>query len=950
MAEDTPTLGAPPQVQDRFGRIAVQLGFITAEQLDEAVSVQRAAAKAGFRKRLGDILVKKGYLTPDQVQRILNGQTADSKSNRVGDYDILSKLGEGGMGAVYKAKQRGIDRTVALKILSSKLAKDSEFRERFIREARAVAKLNHPNIVAGIDVGSDKGVYYFAMEFVDGESLGHRLQRKGGKLPEKEALEYTRQVALALHHAHTHGLLHRDVKPENILIDKESQTKLADLGLARSARTDDDANLTSAGMAVGTPYYISPEQARGMSDLTPGTDLYSLGATLFHLVTGKHVFEGPTGAVIMAKHVAEEPPDPRDECPELSKRTALIIKRLLEKEPKERFKDGQALADDLSSAIEACESSRQKQPVKGITTKEREPVAVEDAAEGAATTNIRAPRVTRRRRETDVSGGLLAVLGIVAGLALVLMFVFPPSSGAHSYPSTSKSKTPPPMPDVPKTVITSGAAKSAVKTTAVKTDAEKTDSTDKTADLVGIEPVAPPNEPHTPDTDPAPSAVSLKKDPADRPAIGSVKELIPELTAAIKADRIQDAVKAVEAFRRGSKDTEAAGLADTAVALVRQVSQSWVTERQKLDGKSLNVGGVKGVVGKITDADFSFTVDKGINMTKKWPEVAPETRLELAGFPSGKPDNQAERGFYLYFMGMEKEGAESILNADKTGQIKLTPEWRSIIEAAAPKDSSAKTDPPPAQPLATDERPKPPPPTPPKAVEKPVLKANANAFLKCKIASLSNVAGHVELLYDFSDAEQMKDFTQDGNGKWEIKENTLAFSPQGGRGRSTITNKAKWQGNQNFRIIAKVNFDDTNDAIGLELRDRAEAGQSRYVALNIGGQGGGGGGGFGGGGNGGNNGIGIRISENSGNNAVRPNWRYDTGKEFLFTLSREADKWSAKHGGWEVDNRKRKDVPEEWLGYAAIYSRNTKIKISELRIQGVLDADWVKAAQAEAEK
>ncbi|MBI3829301.1 MAG: protein kinase [Planctomycetes bacterium] len=946
MAEDTPTVGAPPQVQDRFGRIAVQLGFVTAEQLEEAVSVQRAAAKAGFRKRLGDILVKKGYLTPDQVQRILNGQTADAKSNRVGDYDILSKLGEGGMGAVYKAKQRGIERIVALKILSSKLAKDSEFRDRFIREARAVARLNHPNIVAGIDVGSDKGVYYFAMEFVDGESLGHRLQRKGGKLPEKEALEYARQVALALHHAHTHGLLHRDVKPENILIDKEGQTKLADLGLARSARTDDDANLTSAGMAVGTPYYISPEQARGMSDLTAGTDLYSLGATLFHLVTGKHVFEGPTGAVIMAKHVAEESPDPRDECPELSKRTALIIRRLLEKEPKDRFKDGEALAEDLAGALEACDSSRQRQPVKGSTTKEREPVMVEDAAEGAATTNIRAPRVSRRRRETDVSGGLLAVLGIVAGLALVMMFVFPPSGGSHSYPSASKPKTAPGTPETPKATAGSGAAKTAVKSASSKTDAEKTEPADKTADVVGIEPVAPPNETRPVETEPAPSAISSKKETPEKAAITSVKDLLPELAADLKAARFQDAVKAVEAFRKGGKDAEAAGLADTAVALVRQVNQTWVTERQKLDGKSLNVGGVKGVVGKITDADFSFTVDKGINMSRKWTEVAPEVRLELAGFPPGKPENQAERGFYLYFMGLEKDGAECILNADKAGQIKLTPDWRTIIEAAAPKEGSAKTEQPPVQPAAADEHPKA-PAVPPKAVEKPVLKANASAFLKCKIASLSNVAGHVELLYDFTDAEQMKDFTQEGNGKWEIKENALLLAPQGGRGRSTVVHKAKWQGGQNFRIVAKVNFEETNDAIGFELRDRAEAGQSRYVALNIGGQGGGGGGGFG---NGGNSGIGIRISENAGNNAVRSGWKYETGKDFLFTLAREGDKWSAKHGGWEIDNRKRKDVPEEWPGYAAIYSRNTKIKILELRIQGVLDAEWVKAAQAEAEK
>ena len=243
-----------------FGKVAIQLGYITQEQLDESIRAQSAAAKAGLRKRLGEILIRKGYLTPEQFQRVLKGQTVNRK--RVGQYELLSKLGEGGMGAVFKARQVYMDRDVALKILSPKMAKKKDFLRRFVREARAVAKLNHPHIVAGIDVGSADGYCYFAMEYIDGETLGEFTHRTGGKLQEKMALNFIHQTALALQHAHEASLLYRDVKPDNILLDKEHKiAKLADLGLVRSAESrDDDAALTQAGQAVGTPFYISPEQ------------------------------------------------------------------------------------------------------------------------------------------------------------------------------------------------------------------------------------------------------------------------------------------------------------------------------------------------------------------------------------------------------------------------------------------------------------------------------------------------------------------------------------------------------------------------------------------------------------------------------------------------------------------------------------------------------------------
>jgi serine/threonine-protein kinase len=311
------------------------------------MKAQASAAKAGLRKRLGEILIKKGFLTPEQFQEVLKSQTV--KSKRIGSYELISKLGEGGMGAVFKARQVFLDRIIALKILSPKMAKNKDARDRFVREARAVAKLNHPNIVAGIDVGSSDGYCYFAMEFVDGESLGEYLHRKGGKLPENTTLEFIRQAALALHHAHQNNLLHRDVKPDNLLLDRERNiVKLADLGLARSAESaEDDKQLTKAGQAVGTPFYISPEQARGLSDLLPATDLYSLGASMFHFLTGQVPFDGTTAAVIMTRHLTDPVPDLRKINPNISEAAAKIVLRCMEKKPENRYHSATELIADI---------------------------------------------------------------------------------------------------------------------------------------------------------------------------------------------------------------------------------------------------------------------------------------------------------------------------------------------------------------------------------------------------------------------------------------------------------------------------------------------------------------------------------------------------------------------------------------------------------------------------
>jgi len=213
------------------------------------------------------------------------------------------------MATVFKARQLSLDRIVAIKVLPKKLSENADYVDRFYKEGKAAAKLNHPNIVQAIDVGEAGGYHYFVMEYVEGPTLGDDLA-PGKVYGEAEAMDVIVQIGRALEHAHEHGFVHRDVKPKNIMLTKGGVAKLADMGLAR-AMTDVDAAQAEAGKAYGTPYYISPEQIRGEVDIDFRADIYALGATLYHLVTGRVPFEGSTPAAVMHKHLKEPliPPD-----------------------------------------------------------------------------------------------------------------------------------------------------------------------------------------------------------------------------------------------------------------------------------------------------------------------------------------------------------------------------------------------------------------------------------------------------------------------------------------------------------------------------------------------------------------------------------------------------------------------------------------------------------------
>jgi serine/threonine protein kinase len=329
-----------------LGRVLVERGFITGDELQECVG---RLAKAGEAPGgLSQLLIREELVTERQLQRLRSDLETDRASRHIPGYRIVKKLGAGAMATVYLAKQLSLDRPVAIKLLPRRFSSDTKFIERFYREGRAAAKFNDQNIVGAYDVGQAGDQHYFVMEYVDGETVHDRIA-KAGRVPEAEAIGIVRQVASALVHAHDQGFIHRDIKPKNIMIGSTGTVKLADLGLARAV-SDREAAEAEAGKAYGTPYYISPEQIRGRTDIGPAADLYGLGATFYHMVTGRVPFSGKTPNEVMNRHLKSTLTPPDHVNPKLSAATAQIIEMLLAKDPADRYRDAGQLLEDLDAA------------------------------------------------------------------------------------------------------------------------------------------------------------------------------------------------------------------------------------------------------------------------------------------------------------------------------------------------------------------------------------------------------------------------------------------------------------------------------------------------------------------------------------------------------------------------------------------------------------------------
>ncbi|MBV8430063.1 MAG: serine/threonine protein kinase [Solirubrobacterales bacterium] len=336
-----------------------------------------------------------------------------------GRYRLEARIGAGGMSTVYRALDETLERMVAIKLLNREVSSDSDELERFRREARAVAQLSHPHIVGVIDAGEDEGRPYIVFEYVEGETLKERIRRLGA-LPIPEAVAYAIEIARALGTAHARHIVHRDVKPQNVLIDEEGSAKVTDFGIAR---TLDEEGLTADGRVIGTTDYVSPEQALGQA-VTGQSDLYSLGIVLYEMLTGEVPFRGDSQVAVAMKHVREPLPDVQRGRPEISAALASVVDRATAKRPDDRYRDDAELIADLEDVL-AIEAAR-----SGSVT-------------GEVTAVIRTlPNQTRRLVPFRLRHRAIAILLLLLAAAAVVAGVVWLGSRAHRGAGTLAIKPP----------------------------------------------------------------------------------------------------------------------------------------------------------------------------------------------------------------------------------------------------------------------------------------------------------------------------------------------------------------------------------------------------------------------------------------------------------------------------------------------------------------------------
>jgi len=270
--------------------------------------------------------------------------------SQFGNYEVLGELARGGVGVIYRARQKGLERVVALKVLQGGTMASQEQVQRFLNEAQAAAKLQHPNIVPIHEFGSNEGQYFFTMDFVEGKSLADMMAN--GPIPAREALEIVRQTAEALHYAHDRGVIHRDIKPGNILIDLSGRVKITDFGIAKEV-TREQLHLTMEGQVMGTPRYMSPEQASGKTALADRrSDVFSLGATFYEMLTGTAVFDAENVYAVLQKVVTLDPPAPHKVNRKVHRDVSTICLKALEKRPERRYETAQEMADDIKRFLD----------------------------------------------------------------------------------------------------------------------------------------------------------------------------------------------------------------------------------------------------------------------------------------------------------------------------------------------------------------------------------------------------------------------------------------------------------------------------------------------------------------------------------------------------------------------------------------------------------------------
>ena len=333
-----------------------------------------------------------------------------------GRYRLEAKLGSGGMSTVYLARDQTLDRQVAVKVMHREMSEQADQLERFRQEARSVAKLSHPNVVSVIDAGEDGGHPYIVFEYVEGETLKQRVSRDGALEPQ-EAIAYAIEIARGLSVAHARRMVHRDIKPQNILIDAEGRAKLTDFGISRQLEQD---GMTATGRVLGTTDYVAPEQAMGRP-VDQRSDIYSLGVVLYEMLVGQVPFAADSQVGVAMKHVNEELPDVQRRRPDVSAAVALVVERATAKDPAERYQQVSEMIDDLSTALEV-EAAR-----AGSTT-------------GEATSVLDAVPPPKRELSSGRRWSWAAVAGLLLVVGVVLLFVFVISNGDIGGGGAAKDK------------------------------------------------------------------------------------------------------------------------------------------------------------------------------------------------------------------------------------------------------------------------------------------------------------------------------------------------------------------------------------------------------------------------------------------------------------------------------------------------------------------------------
>jgi serine/threonine-protein kinase len=413
-----------------FARHVRQIGLITSDQLNAALQAQSRNLQEGKPISVSDAMVQLGLLTPtqkDSLEKKVREQQAGVQ--QLGPYKLMKKLGEGGMGAVYLALDSATQRHVAVKVLPRHFGASAEFVKRFRRESEAATQLKHPNIIGAFAAGEDLGYHYYAMEYCDGMSLDAILAAEG-PLPAARAIDITLQAAKGLQYAHDQGIIHRDIKPSNIIVTKDGLAKILDLGLSKNLEDNTVSFKTVTGAVLGTPHYISPEQAQGERNVDGRSDIYSLGASLYHLLSGRVPFDGQTALEILSKHVNTVLPNPQDLREGIPDALVQVLQRMMAKEPNDRYPDCGALIADLVE-VNAGRTPKTKLISAALTT----------IAPSRKAPLKKRPSTIRRAapRPANKSALIAGIAGAVAVVVVVVVFL----SGGSDMPAPPAVAKPP---------------------------------------------------------------------------------------------------------------------------------------------------------------------------------------------------------------------------------------------------------------------------------------------------------------------------------------------------------------------------------------------------------------------------------------------------------------------------------------------------------------------------